>query len=137
MFAEAFTYNRGEGIAPGHCYDPRHGVVFEAAWEALFPACVKDEQQQSAGEGKVDGAGRAALFRVHRAEDMVAQEQIVEDDEGCSRDDGKLPVIEEQQDDPHPHTGPDMYQFARKFRRIVSPTPDGLDKQQHTKGEDI
>ena len=49
---------------------------------------MKDEEQQGAGEGEVDGAGRGSLFRVHRTEDVVMQEEIVEDDEGGGGNDG-------------------------------------------------
>src|SRR5581483_114784 len=82
MLAEALADDGGKGIAPRHRHNTGHRVIFVAAWETLFPACMKDEQQQCAGDSKVDRAGRGSLFRVHRAEYTVAQENVVEDDEG-------------------------------------------------------
>ena len=46
-------------------------------------------------------------------------------------------MIEEQQDDPYPHARADMHEFARELGRIVSPTPDRLNNQQHPESEDV
>src|SRR5579864_6287127 len=94
VLAEAFADDSREGITPGHGHDTGHCVIFIAAWKALFPALMKDKKQKRTGEGKIDGAGGCAFFRIHRAEDVVAQKEGVEDDKGGCGDDGELPVIE-------------------------------------------
>ena len=135
VLAEAFADDRRESIAPGHGHNAGHGVLLKASWKALFPSGVKDEKQKRTREGKIDGARGCALFRVHGAEDVVAQEDGVEDDKAGCRDDGELPVIEEEQDDPYPHARANVNEFAGKLGGIVAPTPDGFDDEQHTEGE--
>ncbi len=135
VLAEAFADDGREGITPGHSHDAGQRVLLKASWKALFPSGVKDEKQKRTGEGKIDGARGCALFRVHGAEDVVAQEDGVEDDKAGRGNEGELPVIEEEQDDPYPHTRANVNELTGELGGIVAPAPDSFDDEQHTEGE--
>lgn len=87
---------------------------------------MEEKQQEGARKGEIDGAGCGSLFRVHGAEDVVAQEEGVKDDESGGWDDGEPPVVEEYQYDPNPHTCADVDKFSCEVSRVVLPFADSF-----------
>lgn len=133
VLAATLADDAGEAVAPGHRHHGggRDGRAINAALGA-----PEEREERRDRDREVDRPWRG-VGRVHRFEDLVAIEEVVEDDERGEGNDAVGPVIEEAQNTPNPHPRADVNYLAGQVLGPVQLLADELHAEEHPKGVDV